>query len=355
MMMKKLQLVILTLGGVTKSWTLMQKVGVATGRVGGAKEIMKEKVGGATKTVRDGEKLEDLDRGAEMEACMMKPEVKKKPKPPKPPPKPPVQSSLLDKPVPVQRPTQVQIQAPTQVQIQAPTQVLRPVPVQRKTPVVPSNPTVSVIGNVQTKQKPTESPAIHLRQTQQDLKSPEQFIQRRREQSTDAQSSSAENPKDESDFKQSIPLLPRENSKTTIERNLEERVKERSTPIVAQVKDVTMTEADLTEWFIYIDRQMFFQSASHSNPSSLSDSSSPGAAQKHLASQPPTTTKRSLTCMLLVVPSSDWQNVFEHCSGGNFSSETRAEVLAAEFLSLRQMTRAWAGPTAGPHETGAEH
>ncbi|KAK7901482.1 hypothetical protein WMY93_018251 [Mugilogobius chulae] len=37
------------------------------------------------------------------------------------------------------------------------------------------------------------------------------------------------------------------------------------------------------------------------------------------------------------------KNVFEHCSGRNFSSET-----PAEFPSLRQKTRVWAGPTAGP-------
>ncbi|KAK7944992.1 hypothetical protein WMY93_000720 [Mugilogobius chulae] len=71
-----------------------------------------------------------------MEACVRKPEVKKKPKPTN------IQTSLLEKPAPVLRPVQVQVQ--------------KPVPVPRKTPVVPPRPKDSELSHTQYRQKQLE-------------------------------------------------------------------------------------------------------------------------------------------------------------------------------------------------------
>ncbi|KAM4605218.1 uncharacterized protein ACJ7VT_017490 [Polymixia lowei] len=125
-----------------------------------------------------------------MEQCLMKPDVKKKPKPPKPPPKPTyeVNGNTTEKPTPFvpQRPTDAEL-SKTQYRT-------------KKTAENEAN------GNlIQTRGRPAGSPVVPARPTEKELNATTTHSQRARIQETQGsraidQSEDTEEPKDESDF-----------------------------------------------------------------------------------------------------------------------------------------------------------
>ncbi|XP_039871079.1 uncharacterized protein LOC120723549 isoform X13 [Simochromis diagramma] len=136
-----------------------------------------------------------------MEACMMKPEVKKKPKSPKPPPKPTEikrnEPRRPEKPPPAvpQRPTDSEL-SHTQYRLKKVTAAY--------------NGNDGNVKQQQTKDKPPETPVVPPRPTEKELNAPTRYSQRRPSAQTKVTESAKETeqleaaavPKDDADFKQ---------------------------------------------------------------------------------------------------------------------------------------------------------
>uniref|UniRef100_A0A3Q2VDM4 Altered inheritance of mitochondria protein 21-like n=1 Tax=Haplochromis burtoni TaxID=8153 RepID=A0A3Q2VDM4_HAPBU len=136
-----------------------------------------------------------------MEACMMKPEVKKKPKSPKPPPKP--TEIKRNEPQRPEKPPPAVPQRPTDSELSHTQYRLKKV-----TAAYNGND-----GNVkqrQTKDKPPEMPVVPPRPTEKELNAPTRYSQRRPSAQTKVTESAKETeqleaaavPKDDADFKQ---------------------------------------------------------------------------------------------------------------------------------------------------------
>ncbi|XP_027145275.1 microtubule-associated protein futsch isoform X2 [Larimichthys crocea] len=123
-----------------------------------------------------------------MEACMTKPDVKKKPKPPKPPPKPAeIKNSDPERP---QKPAPLMPPRPSDAELSR-TQY------RRKNAAATNNKVNGDLIQRETKEKPSETPVVPPRPTEKEMKATTKYSQRRKSSRENAQS------KDEADFKQS--------------------------------------------------------------------------------------------------------------------------------------------------------
>ncbi|XP_027145290.1 uncharacterized protein LOC104932880 isoform X6 [Larimichthys crocea] len=128
-----------------------------------------------------------------MEACMTKPDVKKKPKPPKPPPKPAeIKNSDPERP---QKPAPLMPPRPSDAELSR-TQY------RRKNAAATNNKVNGDLIQRETKEKPSETPVVPPRPTEKEMKATTKYSQRRKVQDTQSSRENAQS-KDEADFKQS--------------------------------------------------------------------------------------------------------------------------------------------------------